>query len=398
MKNYSGPVEAFLDHKFTHLIIGGGTAGLVVAARLSENPDLTVGVLEAGPAAFEERRINVPGRLSESLGSEYDWKFETVAQAGVNGRTLPWARGKVLGGSSALNFMTWNRGNREDYDAWEELGNEGWGWDGLLSVFSLLFSFFSFSALFCSSKTIQCTARININWALLQIWSVAIVLKKRTRPFFKKSEHLHRPDAYHQTRHQSYFDTEFHGTNGPLQTTYCLEYGASHQHWHATLNKLGVDTNRSHCSGSNVGVWTSIGSVDPATRERSYSATAYYRPNADRANLVLLTEAVVREVVLERQEGEWVAKGARFVHGKKEYTVRTEGEVIVCAGAVQSPQLLELSGIGNPRVLQAAGIDIKIENPSVGENLQDHLSESSDFRLSAISRMIFDLPKLTVPQ
>lgn len=210
----------------------------------------------------------------------------------------------------------------------------------------------------------------------------AIVLKKRTRPFFKKSEHLHQPDADHQTRHQSHFDAEFHGTKGPLQTVHSIEYGASHQYWHATLHKLGVETNRSHFSGSNVGVWTSLGSVDPATRERSYSATAYYRPNADRTNLVLLTEAVVREVVVERAEGQWVAKGARFEHGNEEYVVRTEGEVIVCAGAVQSPQLLELSGIGNPRVLQAAGIDVKVDNPSVGENLQDHLSESSVFRLS----------------
>lgn len=219
------------------------------------------------------------------------------------------------------------------------------------------------------------------------------MLKQRTRPFFKKSEHLHRPDADHQTRHQSHFDADFHGANGPLQIVHSLEYGASHQHWHATFHNLGVDTNRSHFSGSNVGVWTSIGSVDPATRERSYSATAYYRPNADRANLVLLTEAVVREVVLEREEGEWVAKGARFVHGNEEYVVGTQGEVILCAGAVQSPQLLELSGIGNPGVLQAAGIHVKVDNPNVGENLQDHLSESSGFwffGFSALSHM-YDL-------
>lgn len=125
-------VEAFLNHQFTHLIVGGGTAGLVVAARLSEQPDLIVGVLEAGPAAYDELRINVPGRFGESLGSKYDWQFETVPQVGLNGRKLAWPRGKVLGGTSALNFMTWNRGNREDYDAWEELGNEGWGWDALL--------------------------------------------------------------------------------------------------------------------------------------------------------------------------------------------------------------------------------------------------------------------------
>ena len=122
----------FCSQPFDYLIIGGGTAGLVVAARLSENPDIKVGVLEAGPAAFDEPLINIPGRFGESLGTKYDWKFETAPQAGIGGRKLPWARGKVLGGSSALNFMTWNRGCREDYDTWEALGNEGWGWDSLL--------------------------------------------------------------------------------------------------------------------------------------------------------------------------------------------------------------------------------------------------------------------------
>lgn len=125
-------LTSFLSHKYTHLVIGGGTAGLVVAARLSENPDITVGVLEAGPAAFDDPKINVPGRFGETLGSDYDWQFESTPQPGLNGRSLPWPRGRVLGGTSALNFMTWNRGCKEDYDAWEELGAEGWGWEGLL--------------------------------------------------------------------------------------------------------------------------------------------------------------------------------------------------------------------------------------------------------------------------
>ena len=124
--------ESFLARKFTHLVIGGGTAGLVVATRLSENPKINVGILEAGPPAFHEKSINVPGRFGETLGTEYDWQFETTTQPGLGDRKLPWPRGKVLGGTSALNYMTWNRGCREDYDAWEELGNEGWGWDGLL--------------------------------------------------------------------------------------------------------------------------------------------------------------------------------------------------------------------------------------------------------------------------
>lgn len=125
-------VEFFLSHKFTHLVVGGGTAGLVVAARLAENATVVVGVLEAGVAAFDEPLINIPGRFGETLGSKYDWKFETTPQAGINGRRLLWPRGKVLGGSSALNFTTWNRGNKEDYDGWEELGGEGWGWEGML--------------------------------------------------------------------------------------------------------------------------------------------------------------------------------------------------------------------------------------------------------------------------
>lgn len=127
-----GEADAFLSHEFTHLVIGGGTAGLVVAARLSEDPLITVGVLEAGPAALDEPRINVPGRLGETMFTEYDWGFETIPQSACNDRNVAWNRGKVLGGSSAMNFMMWNRGNKGDYDAWERLGNHSWGWDGIL--------------------------------------------------------------------------------------------------------------------------------------------------------------------------------------------------------------------------------------------------------------------------
>ena len=197
------------------------------------------------------------------------------------------------------------------------------------------------------------------------------------RPYFKKSEHFHIPSEDHQARHQSYHELEFHGTEGPLQTVYSSEYGASHQYWHATCNKLGVETNRSHMSGSNVGCWTSVTGVTPESRERSYSAAAYYKPNCARPNMVLLCEAIVQEVVLEKAEDEWVAKGVRFIHEGKEHVIASEGEVIICAGSVQSPQLLELSGIGNPKILKDAGIETKVANPNVGENLQDHMSTPS---------------------
>ncbi|CAL8585077.1 hypothetical protein XPA_010655 [Xanthoria parietina] len=317
-------LDVFLSTKFTHLVIGGGTAGLVVATRLAENKDLVVGVLEAGPADYHDPRITVPGRFCETLDTDYDWQFATVPQPGLNGRTVPWARGKVLGGSSALNIMTWNRASKEDYDAWEELGNHGWGWHGLL-------------------------------------------------PFFKKSETLHEPTRKRQFSDQAHFDLKFHGSDGPLQTSYPNQYGASHQHWHQTLENVGVNVNRSHFSGSNVGVWTTVTSVEPEQRERSYSANAYYQPNATKPNLVLLAGATVQELLLEPTGDEWTVKGARFTHEGEEHTMGVQGEIIICAGSVQSPQLLELSGIGNPKVLQEAGIEVKVDNPAVGENLQDHM-------------------------
>ncbi|KAL8719668.1 MAG: hypothetical protein Q9225_003343 [Loekoesia sp. 1 TL-2023] len=324
MGSLPSDIDVFLSTKFTHLVIGGGTAGLVVATRLAEDRDITVGVLEVGPPAYDEPGINVPGRFGETLGSEYDWQFATVPQPGLNGRSLPWPRGKVLGGTSALNLMTWSRACREDYDAWEELGNEGWGWHGML-------------------------------------------------PFFKKSERLHESDTEHQLVNSSYFDSKFHGTDGPIHTAYSTQYGASHQYWHKTLRCLGVETNRSHFSGSNVGAWTTLTSVEPERRERSYSAKAYYLPNAGRKNLVVLTGATVESILLDHDNGEWVARGAQFTHEGALYEIHVEGEAVICAGSVQSPQLLELSGIGNPEVLKSAGVEVKVDNPAVGENLQDHM-------------------------
>ncbi|KAL8950024.1 MAG: hypothetical protein Q9222_003918, partial [Ikaeria aurantiellina] len=317
-------IDTFLATRFTHLVIGGGTAGLVVATRLAEKEDVVVGILEAGLPAYDEPRINIPGRFGETLGTEYDWQFMTVPQPGLNGRSIPWGRGKVLGGSSALNFMTWNRACKEDYDTWAELGDKGWGWDDLL-------------------------------------------------PYFMKSETLHESDADHQLKHQSHFDRKFHGADGPLHSTYSSQYGASHQHWHKTLQNLGIDINRSHFGGSNVGSWTSLTSVEPTRMERSYSAKAYYMPNSTKPNLVLITDATVQEIILQLDDGQWMAKGAKFTHQGEEDSVTVSGEVILCAGSVQSPQLLELSGIGNPKILEAAGIPIKVANPAVGENLQDHL-------------------------
>lgn len=131
---YHQPSSAseFCQSTYDYVIIGGGTAGLAIASRLADNKSLKVGVLEAGVAATGEEIIDIPAYYGRALGGKHDWRHETAPQPGLAGRTLAWPRGRVLGGTSALNFMTWVRASRQDYDAWEALGNPGWGWDDLL--------------------------------------------------------------------------------------------------------------------------------------------------------------------------------------------------------------------------------------------------------------------------
>jgi choline dehydrogenase-like flavoprotein len=145
------------------------------------------------------------------------------------------------------------------------------------------------------------------------------------------------------------------------------------------MNAVDVRCNDNHLAGSNTGCWTSIVSVNPQNATRSYAAAAYYQPIASRPNLVLLTGAEVHEILLSKIDdaADWKAEGVRFTHRGIEFSAFASREVIVSAGSVQSPQLLELSGIGAHAVLSAAGIPVKVDNPNVGENLQDHLSTST---------------------
>ena len=132
-------VEDFAKTNFDFLVVGGGTAGFAVAARLSEHSHLIVGVLEAGSSAIGLDNVDYPGLAGRALGGDLDWCFDTAPQPGLHDRGVPYARGKVFGGSSALNYMTWNRAAQQDYDDWRDLGNPGWGWDDLLLVLAFLY-------------------------------------------------------------------------------------------------------------------------------------------------------------------------------------------------------------------------------------------------------------------
>ncbi|CAH0056012.1 unnamed protein product, partial [Clonostachys solani] len=325
----------FSQIHFDFLIIGGGTAGIAVAARLSEHSQFNVGVLEAGPLVSRQDTVDIPGLYGQTIGTEHNWGFETVPQQGLHGRVLPWPRGKLVGGTSALNFMIWNRGSKEDYNAWEQLGNPGWGWDDLL-------------------------------------------------PFFKKSETIHRPELRLQTDYGATFDPEVSGTTGPISVSYPNYYPATHQLWRQALNSLGIESNKAHLSGSNTGVWTCVNSITPGEQTRSYATNSYYTPNAHRKNLFLLTGAFVDEITLEpTDDGVHKATGVTFTCSGQKHHVSAKYEVILSAGTVQSPQILESSGIGNPAILTNAGKTTKVNNPNVGENLQEHIMAAIVFETKA---------------
>lgn len=163
------------------------------------------------------------------------------------------------------------------------------------------------------------------------------------------------------------------GTSGPIQISYNEEYSASHALWHNTLNTLGVKTNSAHHSGSNVGVWTNINTVDPRTAARSYSEN-YIKSLATHGNQHIITEASVQNVILSQDGDNYIATGVRFESGGQTYTASASREVVISAGSAKSPQILEYSGIGRPDILQSAGIPLKVASPMVGENLQDHIS------------------------
>lgn len=163
------------------------------------------------------------------------------------------------------------------------------------------------------------------------------------------------------------------GTSGPVQISYNEEYSASHALWHDTLNSLGVKTNPSHHSGSNIGVWTNINTVDPRVYERSYSAN-YLSCSGTNSNLHIITDAVVKKIELKAKGDNYQATGVSFQWNGQEYRASAKQEIVVSAGSAKSPQVLEQSGIGRPDILEAAGVPVLVNSPMVGENLQDHIS------------------------
>ena len=290
---------------YDYIIIGAGSAGCVVANRLTEDSKTTVLLLEAGNPDTKPE-IHNPSECLKLLGSEVDWGYFSEPEPYLNNRKIYCPRGKVLGGSSAINFMLYIRGNPHDYDHWQELGNPGWSYQDLLS-------------------------------------------------YFKKSEHQQRgANAYH-------------GVEGELSVTDLPAPAVMSQRFVETAVAMGYDYNPDFNGSQQEGAGFYQFTIKDGKRHST--AAAFLLPIFNRPNLTTTTGALVTRLLFEGT----CTVGVEYLHEGTLHKVSVNQEVILSAGAFDSPKLLMLSGIGDAAHLQALGIPVVADRPGVGQNLRDHV-------------------------
>ncbi|KIM89885.1 GMC oxidoreductase [Piloderma croceum F 1598] len=328
-------INDIADKAFDYVIAGGGTAGLTLAGRLSEDPSISVAVLEAGESNLDDPNITMPGQFGKTFGnSKYDWCHSTTKQKNSNDAVVYWNRGKGLGGSSAMNFYTWSKPPAADVDAIEQLGNPGWNFKEY-SKYSLM------------------------------------------------SETFHPATKDQLASFPHTYISEYRGTSGPIHTTPPPNIPSLEILFQETMINKGLNANRDPYGGDVTGVSSLVSNLDPMTWTRSYSVD-YYLRSKHRPNLKVLTEATVARVIFAEAEADQdlTATGLEFLYGGKTYLVKVQKEIIISAGTIKSPQILELSGIGRPDVLTKIGVETKVALSGVGENVQDHISCRFAFELN----------------
>jgi choline dehydrogenase len=294
-----------VSETFDYIVVGAGSAGCVLANRLTEDPSVSVLLLEAG-GEDDADEIRIPAAFGALFKTKWDWNFETVEQKHMGDRAAYWPRMKALGGCSSMNAMVYIRGNRADYDGWRDNhGATGWGWDDVL-------------------------------------------------PYFVRSERNTRLGG------------PLHGTDGPL---YVEDRRYTHElseAWVEAATAWGLKPTDDFNGAEQEG--TGLYQVTCHNGRRWSTADAFLRPALLRPNLTVRTDALATSIVIESGR----AVGIRYLREGAEATVRADREVVLSGGAVNSPQLLMLSGIGPAEHLRDMGIDVVVGLPEVGENLHDH--------------------------
>ncbi len=310
--------------QFDYVIVGAGSAGCALAGRLSEDPNLSVCLMEAG-GSHNNPLVTTPfGLIALVPYGLKNWSFKTVPQKGLNGRRGYQPRGKVLGGSSSINAMIYIRGHREDYDAWAKAGNAGWGWADVL-------------------------------------------------PYFKKAEHFEPGE------------NAFHQQGGPLNVAPLTDPAPINDLFFQAAQSLQYPMNSDFNGAQQEGV--GYYHVTQKDGERWSAMRAYIDPILDRPNLTVISKARAQKINFEGKR----AVGVTYKHGGRVSRVAARREVILSAGAFQSPQLLLLSGVGPRAQLEPLGINMVHDLPGVGENLQDHIDYTFSYRSDRLDTVGFSL-------
>ncbi|KAK4155418.1 GMC oxidoreductase-domain-containing protein [Chaetomidium leptoderma] len=321
---------------YDYIVVGGGVSGLVVANRLSEDTDVTVLVLEAGELDSSAGIVTVPGLIGHGFPPAYNWNFTTTPQAFLDNKTRDYGQGHVVGGGSILNGMVTTRGARADYDAWQALGNPGWGWQDML-------------------------------------------------PYFKKTERFSVDVSPERARTLHINpDPSVHGTDGPLEVTYPNFLYNQSLNFLRGLSELGVPLLADPNAGVAAGAMIAPASMSASNQSRMDSRRAYLDPVLHRPNLHLAVQQTVTRVLIGTNGTANIVAPpfGRLVRAYGvEYTASAESsrqkifcskEVILAAGAIISPALLQVSGIGPADLLDELNVTVKVDLPGVGQNFQDH--------------------------